>query len=115
MVRTITIAAIILINISVAAADREWNTYLPGNGVCYVKFPANPEYQTQFVDASATHIYIAKDSSRQPAFVYSVGFCDYPKEKLVDKDAEKKILDTDRDSFVKAVNGKVLSEKAGLI
>ncbi|MEI6233175.1 MAG: hypothetical protein WCT04_08990 [Planctomycetota bacterium] len=94
-----------------SAADREWNSYQPGNGVCYIKFPANPEYQMQLVDSAATHIYIAKDSTRTPMYVYVLGFCDYPKERLAEKDAIKKLLDSDRDSFVKSVNGKVVSEK----
>lgn len=98
-------------SVSLFAADREWNLYLPGNGACYIKFPANPEYQTQMVDAMATHIYVAKDLTRTPAFVYTLGFADYAKEKFVDKDSAKKLLDTDRDSFAKAVNGKIVSEK----
>src|SRR6185295_9588445 len=74
--------------------------------------PANPEYQTQIVDATITHIYMSKDTTKTPPFVYTVSFGDYPKEKFTDKDSEKKILDADRDGFVKAVNGKVLSEKS---
>ncbi len=101
--------------ISIRASDREWNAYQPGDGLCYIRFPANPEYQTQAVDAMATHIYIARDTARKPAFVYSLAFGVYPKDRFSEKDAVKKLLDSDRDAFVRAVNGKVISEKAVLI
>jgi len=97
---------------ALAAFGADWNSYQPGNSACYIRLPANPEYQTQIVDAMVTHIYVAKDASRTPAFVYTVSFGDYPKEKFVDKDSPKKILDADRDGFVKAVNGKIISEKS---
>ncbi len=106
-----TIILTAILGFSVSAADREWNVYLPGNGACYIKMPANPEYQTQMVDAMATHIYVAKDPTRTPPFVYTLGFADYAKEKFTDKDSAKKLIDTDRDSFAKAVNGKIVSEK----
>jgi len=104
----VTTAMAMLWTIHVAAAD--WNSFQPGNSVCYIRLPANPEYQTQIVDAMVTHIYIAKDTSHTPAFVYTISFGDYPKEKFIDKDSPKKIFDADRDGFVKAMNGKVLSE-----
>src|SRR5438105_4208894 len=115
MIRNISILAIALFFGSLNAAEREWNTYQPGGGACYVKFPANPEYQTQTVDVTPTHIYVAKDTSHSPAFVYSVGIGDYPKEKLADKDLIKKQIDSDRDGFAKSVNGKVLSDKPGTV
>lgn len=93
-----------------SSAEREWNSYQPGNNACFIRLPANPEYQTQIVDATVTHIYVARDSARTPPFVYTLTFGDYPKEKFIDKESPKKILDADRDGFVKAVNGKVLSE-----
>lgn len=97
---------------AVTVYGAEWASYQPGNSACFIRLPANPEYQTQIVDAMVTHIYVAKDTARTPAFVYTISFGDYPKEKFLDKDSPKKILDADRDGFVKAVNGKVLSEKA---
>ncbi|HLX61038.1 MAG TPA: hypothetical protein VKX17_07125 [Planctomycetota bacterium] len=97
---------------SFATFGADWASYQPGNSACYIRLPANPEYQTQIVDAMVTHIYVAKDASRTPAFVYTVSFGDYPKEKFVDENSPKKILDADRDGFVKAVNGKIVSEKS---
>jgi|ERR1043165_2317523 hypothetical protein len=93
-------------------AEREWNSYQPGNNACFIRLPANPEYQTQIIDATVTHIYVARDMTRTPPFVYTVTFGDYPKEKFVDNGSPKKILDSDRDGFVKSVNGKVLNETA---
>ena len=111
MLRAFLFTTLFFLTSLISAADREWAVYQPGNGACYIKFPANPEYQTQMADAMATHIYVAKDSTRTPVFVYTLGFADYAKEKLADKDGAKKILDTDRDNFVKAVVGKIVSEK----
>ncbi len=93
-----------------AEHEHEWSVYQPGNCACYIKLPANPEYQTNIVDAMATHVYTAKDATKSPAFIYSIGFGDYPKQKVAETDGAKKLLDADRDSFLKAVNGKLLAE-----
>ena len=94
------------------AAEREWSVYQPGNSACYIKLPANPEYQTNIVDSIATHVYTVKDATKSPPFIYSIGFGDYPKDKITDTDGGKKKLDADRDNFIKAVNGKLLAETA---
>ena len=96
-------------------ADREWNTYQPGDCTCYIQLPANPEYQTQSVDSTAIHIYTAKDMTRTPAFVYTVSFGEYPKEKISDAEHLKKTLEGDRDGFAKSVNGKLLTDKAATL
>ena len=107
--------ALVVACVSIQAADREWNTYQPGDCACYIQLPANPEYQTQSVDSTAIHIYTAKDTTRTPAFVYTVSFGEYPKEKISDAEHVKKLLEGDRDGFAKSVNGKVLSEKPAML
>ena len=97
-------------------ADREWNTYQPGNNACSIKFPANPEYQTQQADGMIVHVYIAKDPSQNPPATYALSFGDFAKGKIPDeKDAAAKVLDTERNNFVKAVNGKLISEKPATV
>jgi len=108
--------AVALFAVHVFAADREWNSYQPGNAACWIKFPSNPEYQTQQAEGMTVHVYIAKDNSQSPPSTYALSFGDFAKGKVPsDKTATEKILDTERANFIKSVNGKLLGEKPAAI
>ncbi len=93
------------------AAEKEWSSYQPGNGACWIKYPANPEYQTQLAEGMTVHVYIAKDTQSPPS-TYALSFGDFAKSKVpAGKEAAEKQLDIERTNFVKAVNGKLVSEK----
>lgn len=113
-IRFICLSAIVL-TCATFAAEREWGNYQPGNSACWIKFPANPEYQTQQAEGMAVHVYIGKDTQNPPS-TYALSFGDFPKNKIpANKEAAEKVLDTERNNFVKAVNGKLQSEKPTLI
>jgi hypothetical protein len=71
-----------------------------------VKLPGTPEETKQTSQGVDIFMYTLK---KDPLF-YIVGYGDYP-QATIDQRGPEAMLDADRDSFVKAVKGKILSEK----
>jgi hypothetical protein len=71
-----------------------------------VKLPGTPEEMKQTSQGVDVFMYLLK----KPPLVYIVGYGDYPQATINQAGAEG-MLNADRDSFVKAVKGKVLTEK----
>ena len=75
-----------------------------------VLFPDKPMEQKQTSDTSGGKIDIFLFLVVKPTTVYLVGYGDYP-EATLKQSSPAAMLEADRDGFVKAVSGKVTSEK----
>jgi flagellar basal body-associated protein FliL len=89
-----------------------WKALSPAGAGFSVDLPGTPKEQksSQSTAAGNIDIYFYQLTTNSGAMLYQVGYNDYP-EGLIQAGAEGQLLDAAMQGGVKAVNGKVVSEK----